>query len=173
MALTSLNTTLIDENTNQAQTDMIPPTTTPATIIAPDTKPLEPQVGTIVIPAFWVLLAPELAAPLAASLWEALAARLEMAAALDVALAMTLPESLAEEAEDEALLPPIPGLSSKETSLARSPHRASRAGGQLHRFVERNTNLRRRVEYRSNRSTLPISDAAIYGEHWLTHRNNA
>jgi len=133
-----------------------PPTTTPATMTAPDTQPPEPEVGTRAIPAFWVLLAPELTAPLAASLCEALAATLELAAALEVAVVLMLPDALTEDTEDVedvALLPPIPGLSSKETSLARSPHRASRAGGQLYRFVERNTNLRRRVEYRSNRSS--------------------
>jgi hypothetical protein len=107
---------------------MAPPTTTPATIIAPDTSPPDPQAVTMAIPAFCVLLAPELTAPLAVSLWEALAATLELAAALEVALALTLAVSLADEEEVLALLPPIPGLSSKETSLARSPHRASLAG---------------------------------------------
>ena len=106
---------------------MTPPITTPATIIAPDTKPPDPQVGTRAIPAFSVLLAPEAAAPLAASLWEALAATLELATALEVALALAPADPLADEEEEVALLPPISGLSSKETSLARSPHRASRA----------------------------------------------
>jgi hypothetical protein len=35
---------------------------------APETNPPDPQVGTMATPAFWVLLAPEAAAPLAASL---------------------------------------------------------------------------------------------------------
>ena len=95
-------------------------------MIAPDARPLEFQVGTKALPAFSVLVAPDPTAPLAAWLCEALAAMLELAAALTVALALT--DSFAEEVEEVTLLPPIPGLSSKETSLARSPHRASRAG---------------------------------------------
>ena len=95
-------------------------------MIAPDARPLELQVGTTALPAFSVLVAPEPTAPLAAWLWEALAAKLELVAALAVVLALA--DLLAEEVEEMTLLPPIPGLSSKETSLARSPHRASRAG---------------------------------------------
>jgi len=95
-------------------------------VIAPDARPLELQVGTKALPAFSVLVAPEPTAPLAAWLWEVLAATLELAAALAVDLALADP--LAKEVEEVTLLSPAPGLSSKETSLVRSPHRASRAG---------------------------------------------
>jgi hypothetical protein len=78
---------------------------------------------------------------------------------------LMLPDSLAEVAEDEALLPPIPGLSSKETSLARSPHRASRAGRQLFQIFEQDTYLRRKVGYRSNRSSYPSAVFRSLGEH--------
>jgi hypothetical protein len=102
----------------------------------PDIKTPEPRVGTSAIPALPVSLAPALAAPLAASFWEALtvAAILELAAALEVALALalTLVDPLADEDDDAVELPPpIPGRSSNETSLARSPHRSSRAAYQL------------------------------------------
>jgi hypothetical protein len=154
MALKRLNVTSADSTYYQAHTTAIPPTN-PAIMMAPDTNPPEPQVGTSAIPAFSVELASELTAPLSASLWEALAATLEMAAGLEVALALALADPLADEGEEVALLPPIPGLSSKETSLARSPHRASRAGRQLVETFERDTNLRRRVGYRSNKSSYP------------------
>jgi hypothetical protein len=117
------------------------------------------------MPAFWLLLAPEVAAPLAASLWEALAATPELAAALEVALALAPADPLADEEEEVALLPPISGLSSKETSLARSPHRASRAGRQLLQIFEQDTNLRKKVEYRSNMSSYPSAVFRSLGEH--------
>ena len=79
-----------------------------------------------------------------------------------MALALALADPLADEEEEVALLPPIPGLSSKETSLARSPHRASRAGRQLLQEYERDTNLRRKVEYRSNRSFYSSAVIDIY-----------
>ena len=119
-------------------------------MIAPDVRPLELQVGTKALPAFSGLVDPEPTAPLAAWLCGALAATLELAAALAVALALT--DSFTEEVEEVTLLPPIPGLSPKETSLARSPHRASRASYKLYQIVERETYLRRKVGYRSNKS---------------------
>lgn len=125
------------------------PPANPNTNMDPTTRTHEVQEGAIAVPAFPEVAGSELAAPPAVPLDVGLAEALELAGTeteetvVDESAESTDPVPVG--AVEVVLLAPVPGRPSKETSSARSPHRASRAEsisfqlvrGLIRTFVER------------------------------------